>query len=136
MKSREEEKSVSLTDDAVTRLFERFSLPMVRPCITPSQKRSAVGIAKTLWLRLITGTDTEARIYEDLRRLFGNNHDANLALGSTYFFRMKNALTDAEVGQLKDHYTDDRNFRRLEEWEPEMPPTWEESEERPEESVS
>ena len=116
--SKEEDRSGSLTDDAISRLFERFSLPMVQPCITPPQKRSAVGIAKTLWLRFVTGTDTEENIYADLRRVLGNKHDASAALGSTYFFQMKTALTDAEVRQLKDHYTDDRNFRRLKEWEP------------------
>jgi hypothetical protein len=118
MKSKKECRPDSLTDDAINRLFERFSLPMVQPCITPSQKRSAVGIAKTLWLRFVTGTDTEENIYEDLRRVLGNKHEATVALGSTYFFKMKNALTDAEIRQLKDYYTDDRNFRRLEEWEP------------------
>ncbi len=118
MKSKEEGCSGSLADDAVNPLFERFSLPMVQPCITPSQKRNAVGIAKTLWLRFVTGTDTEEKIYEDLRRILGDKHDTNVALGSTYFFKMKTALTDTEVRQLKDYYTDDRNFRRLEEWEP------------------
>ena len=116
--SREDDRSGSFTDDAVNQLFERFSLPMVEPCITPSQKLSAIGIAKTLWLRFVTGTDTEENIYDDLRRVLGNRHDANVALGSTYFFRMKTALTDEEVRQLKDYYTDDRNFRRLKEWEP------------------
>ena len=48
MSSKEKGLSASLTDDAVNRLFERFSLPLVQPCITPSQKRKAVEIAKML----------------------------------------------------------------------------------------
>ena len=121
MRSKDERRGVSSPGDEdaeMTRLFERFSRPMVQPCITSSQKQSALGIAKILWLRLVSGTDTEDNIYKDLRLVLGNKHDANVALGSTYFFKMKAALTDAELRQLKDYYSDDRNFSRLEEWEP------------------
>jgi len=31
---------------------------------------------------------------------------------------MKTELTDEEVRQLKNHYSDELNFSRLEEWEP------------------
>jgi len=118
MRSNDEGRSSELTDDAVNRLFERFSLSMVQACVTASQKQSAVGIAKVLWLRLVSGTDTEENISADLRRAVGNKHDTNVALGSTYFFKMKTGLTEAEIRRLKDYYSDDRNFQRLEEWEP------------------
>jgi uncharacterized protein (DUF2147 family) len=114
MRSNDEGRSSELTDDAVNRLFERFSLPMVQACVTASQKQSAVGIAKVLWLRLVSGADTDEKISEDLRRAVGNKHDAIVALGSTYFFKMKTGLTEAEIDRLKDYYSDDRNFRRLE----------------------
>jgi hypothetical protein len=116
--SKNEGRSGSLTEEVIRQLFERFSLPIVESCITPSQRRSAVGIAKTLWLRFVTGTDTEESIYDDLKHVLGDKHDDIIALGSTYFFRMKTALTDEEVRQLKDHYSDDRNFANLENWEP------------------
>jgi hypothetical protein len=118
VKSKRKGRSRALTDAEISQLFERFSLPVVRPCITSAQKRTAVGIAKILWLRLVTGTDTEESIYEDLIRVLGNKHDANVALGSTYFFKMKTELTDAEINRLKSHYSDGRHFNRLEEWEP------------------
>ena len=121
MRSKDERRGVSFRRDEhpeMTRLFERFSSPMVQPCITSSQKQSAVGIAKILWLRLVSGTDTEENIYKDLKQVLGKKHDSNVALGSTYFFKMKAALTDAELCRLKDYYSDDRNFSRLEKWEP------------------
>jgi hypothetical protein len=118
MRSNEEGHSSELTDDVLHRLFDRFSLPMVQACVTTSQKQNAMGIAKVLWLRLVSGTDTEENIYADLKRAVGNKHDATIALGSTYFFKMKTELTGAEIHRLKDYYTDDRNFQRLEEWEP------------------
>jgi len=118
MRSNEEGHSSELTDDVLHRLFDRFSLPMVQACVTMSQKQSAVGIAKVLWLRLVSGTDTEENIYGDLKRAVGSKHDTNIALGSTYFLKMKTGLTEAEIRRLKDYYTDDRNFQRLEEWEP------------------
>ncbi len=118
MRSNEEGHSSELTDDALRRLFDRFSLPMVQACVTTSQKQSAVRMAKVLWLRLVSGTDTEENIYADLKRAVGNKRDTNIALGSTYFFKMKTGLTEAEIRRLKDYYTDDHNFQRLEEWEP------------------
>ena len=111
----------TFTDDELDRLFERFALPIVRPCITPSQKLKALGIAKMFWLRLVSGTDTEGNIYEDLRRVFCDRHDDNVAFGSIYFFKMKTELTDEEVRQLKNHYSDELNFSRLEKWEPLQP---------------
>ena len=114
----DKERCRTLTNDELDRLFERFALPMVRPCITSSQKLKALGIAKVLWLRLVSGTDTEGNIYEDLSRVLRDDHDANVALGSMYFFKMKTELTDEEVGQLKNHYGDELNFSRLEKWEP------------------
>ena len=114
----EKERWRTFTDDELDRLFERFALPMVRPYITSSQKLKALGIAKILWLRLGSGTDTERNIYEDLKRVLRDKHDANVALGSMYFSKMKTELTDEEVRQLKNHYSDELNFSRLEEWEP------------------
>jgi hypothetical protein len=111
-----EPKLGTLTDDAIGQLFERFSWPLVRPCITEKQKQTAIGISKMLWLRLITETDDEEAVYVDLQRIYGSNHDANIGMGSIYFFQMKTALTDEEVRRLMDHYSDDRNFARLQEW--------------------
>ncbi len=91
-----------------------FSHPILRPCVTSKQRQSAVGIARILWLRLVTGTDTQENIYEDLRLVFKDNHDSNVAIGSLYFFKMKSQLTEAQIGNLKDHYSDWDNFNRLE----------------------
>lgn len=118
MKPNEKGTSIVLSEDAIQELFKRFCQPIVLPCITPAQEERAVGIAKILWLRLVTGTDTEKIISEDLKKVTANNRDANVALGSLYFFKMKPALSGAEVGQLREHYADDRNFERLEEWAP------------------
>ena len=118
MTSKKEEASQELTGDEVNDLFDRFSFPMVRPCITATQKQSAVGIAKILWLRLVTGTDTEKNIYNDLRGVFGDNHDSKVAVGSMYFVKMKAGLTEAEIHELRKHYSRDQNFNRLQAWEP------------------
>ena len=111
-----------LSDEEVSRLFDRFSLPIVRPCITPRQKQNAVGIAKILWLRLITGTDTEEHVvYQDLKSVLGDNHDSNVAVGSLYFFKMKTALTEDEIRRLQNHFSHEVNFNRLEGWGPPGP---------------
>jgi hypothetical protein len=105
-----------LSDEEVSRLFDRFSLPIVRPCITPRQKQNAVGIAKILWLRLITGTDTEEHVYQDLKSVLGDKHDSNVAVGSMYFFKMKTALTEDEICRLQNHFSHEVNFNRLKGW--------------------
>ena len=118
MKGTLKKHTVGLADRELNQLFEQFAHPMMRTCITPTQKQSAVDLAKTLWLRLVTGTDTEANIYEDLKLFFKDDHDANIAVGSMYFFKMKAELTETEITTLKKHYSNRKNFNRLEHWEP------------------
>ena len=119
MPTNDKELSSEFTDDTAQRLFEKFSQPMVQVRVTPAQKQKSVGTAKIFWLRLISGTDTEENIYADLKRVLGNKHDLIVALGSTYCFKMKTALTEAEIRQLKVYYSDARNFRRLlKKWAP------------------
>ena len=121
MKQKRSKRTQELTNNELNRLFARFSHPMVRPCITLRQQQSAVGIAKALWLRLVTGTDTEENIYEDLRLIFKDNHDSNVGMGSMYFFKMKPELTKTQISNLKKHYSNNHNFNKLEHWEPPVP---------------
>lgn len=117
MTQKRSKRTGELTDQEINRLFELFSRPMVRPCITSRQKQSAIGIARILWLRLVTGTDTQENIYENLRLIFKDNHDSNVAVGSMYFFKMKPELTESQISNLKKHYSEERNLNRLENWE-------------------
>jgi folylpolyglutamate synthase/dihydropteroate synthase len=81
-----------LDNKEIQRLFERFSEPLLRPCVSTAQKEKAIGISKLLWLALITETDSEHSIYEILARILNYDHDAIIALGSLYFFKMKLTL--------------------------------------------
>jgi len=101
------------TDAEIRSLFDRFSSPITKPCITSRQKQNALGISKILWLRLVTATDTEENIYNDLRCALSNNHDSNVAFGSMYFFKMKPGLVDTEIQKLQEHYREEHNFNRL-----------------------
>jgi len=105
-----------LTDDEIKGLFDRFSLPMVRPCLTSRHKQNAIGISRILWLRPVTGTDTKENIYRDLNRVFADSHDSNVAVGSMYFLKMKTELVDAEIQKLRDHYGHEDNLNRLADW--------------------
>ena len=113
MKQKLSEHAGEITDKEIARLFERFSRPMVLPCVTSRQKQSAAGIATILWMRLVTGTDTQDNIYEDLSLVFKDNHDSNVAMGSMYFFKMKPELTKAQISNLRKHYSDERNLNHL-----------------------
>lgn len=98
------EKSPLLTLEQIHQCFDRFAWPILRPCRTPHQKESALAIAQVLWLRLVTGTDTEQQIEHDLNGMLHHRQDDVVAVGSLYFYRMKIALTPSEQDQLKDYF--------------------------------
>ncbi len=108
-------KAYTLKDSEVENLFKKFSYPILKPCTSSSQKKKATDISKTLWLALITGTDSQDNIYNLLRRMV-QKHDDAIGLGSLYFFKMKMALTKEEHLKLKKHYSDKDKFNSLEDW--------------------
>ncbi|MFZ0254749.1 MAG: hypothetical protein WAN46_03660 [Gammaproteobacteria bacterium] len=73
-----------MNDKELQRLFERFSEPILRPCISSAQKEKAIGISKLLWLPLITETDSEQSIYDLLAGLLKDDHNAIIALERHY----------------------------------------------------
>jgi hypothetical protein len=79
------------------------------------QKEKASGIARILWLLLVTGTDSEVNVYNALNNVFPR-HEDNVAFGSLYFFKMKTALTREEQVHLRRHYSDPEHFRALQAW--------------------
>ncbi len=105
-----------LTRKEVDNLFHKFSHPLVKSALTKHQKKAALHIAKTLWLSLVKGLDTEQNVYIILNEIFNNNHQSNIATGSLYFFRMKPALTEEEHQALLEYYEIDDNFNALENW--------------------
>ena len=117
----QEDNLKELTENEINGLFDRFSFPMLRPCITQRQRNTSIEIANFFWIRLVTGTDTEVNIYEDLRDLVKLDHDGNRGIGSMYFFKMKTELTADEIARLKKHYSNSDNFQRLKNWEPSPP---------------
>jgi hypothetical protein len=97
-------------------LFDKFSYHIIKPAITKHQKEVALGLAKILWLSLVTGKDSEQNIYTTLSGVLKNNHDSNVAIGSLYFYKMKTSLTDSEIKQLKEFYAIDENLNSLQDW--------------------
>ena len=105
----------TLDEKKIHSLFNKFSFPMVKSCITTEQKEKAIGLSKILWLHLVTGTDSEENIYRALSGVL-DNHESNVAVGSLYFYKMKPALTTKEQLRLQRHYSDQKNFDALEDW--------------------
>ena len=106
----------SLGDNEINRLFEKFSYPLVRPCISMSQKEKAIGISKILWLALVSGTDSEQNIYNILSRILDQKHNDVISFGSLYFYKMKKALTKKERLKLKKYYSNEDNLNSLKDW--------------------
>jgi hypothetical protein len=103
----------TLHDKDIHSLFEKFSSPMVNPCISEAQKEKARGISRILWLLLVTGTDSESNVYNALNKVFPHRHDDNVAFGSLYFYKMKTVLTSQEQLQLRRYYSNQEHFRAL-----------------------
>jgi hypothetical protein len=72
-----------------------------------------MGLSKMLWLRLVTGTDTEKNIYQDLKNTLNDNHDSNITIGSIYFYRMKTSLTGQEIISLNKYLRYEDRIRAL-----------------------
>ena len=105
----------TLYEQDIHALFEKFSAPMVNPCLSEAQKEKARGISRILWLLLVTGTDSESNVYHALKNIFPR-HEDNVAFGLLYFYKMKTALTRQEQLQLRRHYSNQENFRALKNW--------------------
>ncbi len=108
-------KKKKLTDKKINKLFDKYSYPMMKACITESQKEKAIGLSKILWLLLVSGTDTEENIYVTLKDIL-HQHDNIISVGALYTHKMKKSLTKKEIQILKNHYEDIENINSLMEW--------------------
>ncbi len=101
-----------LTHKRINDLFTKFSWPLLHACITDHQETIGLAISQMLWLRLVTGTDTEETIAQDLKRVFPDSHDSIVAFGSLYFFKMKPALKESAIKKLKEHFAQLEKHKR------------------------
>lgn len=109
------QQKVYLKNKEINNLFDKYSFPLVKVCITPSQKENALSISRILWLFLVKEVDTEENIYKVLERIL-HDHQKVVGLGALYFHKMKKALTQKELKRLKKHYSDSENFKSLKDW--------------------
>ncbi len=105
-----------LTKTEIPRLFEKFSSPLTTPCISPSQLESAEGIAKILWLALVTASDSQQEIQAILQRIVPDKPDDVQSLGALYFYKMRTALTRKERRNLQAYYRVSEHFQTLKDW--------------------
>ena len=105
-----------LKETEIVRLFEKFSSPLTNPCISPSQRASALGIAKILWLALVTGSDSQQEIQVILQQIVPHKVDAEQSLGALYFYKMRTALSQIERRNLQAYYRVSGHFDNLKDW--------------------
>ena len=104
-----------LKEEEIKLLFDKFSYPMVKPCLTQDQKDKAIAISKILWLFLVKGADTEENIYDALNEVI-KKHEDTISFGALYYHKMKKSLTKKEIDKLKKYYSNFRNFEELKGW--------------------
>jgi hypothetical protein len=109
-------KTFTISDDEISRLFEKFAHPMTKTALDETQRHKAISIARFLWLPLVKCLDSEQNIYNCLSQIKGIDHHGILNMGSLYFHKMKKALSTAEILRLQNHYKSDENFKKLEKW--------------------
>jgi len=105
-----------LNEKQVNDLFIKFSHPLVKSAITDNQKKVSLSISKMLWIALVGGNDTESQIHDILNTIFNGNRDANIEIGSLYYFKMKASLSKKEIKSLIFYYSIDKNISSLENW--------------------
>lgn len=105
-----------LSNKQVQDLFIKFSYPLVKSAITDHQKITSLKIAKDLWLALVGKNDTEKQIYNLLNEILNGKHEANIQIGSLYYFKMKAALSENEIKLLVSYYSINKNIDNLEDW--------------------
>ena len=105
-----------LNAEEVQNLFTKFAFPLVNTAITDHQKKVSLGIAKILWVTLVDKNDTEKQVYTILDKIFKDNREGNIGVGSLYFFKMKKTLSKKEIKLLHYFYSIDENRRLLEDW--------------------
>ncbi|MBV5276173.1 MAG: hypothetical protein JZU52_21895 [Lamprocystis purpurea] len=103
----------ALKSKRVNDLFFQFSWPLLHACVTDHQQEMALELAKMLWFRLVTGTDTEETIAQDLKIVFPDNQASIAAFGSLYFFKMKPALKESTIRELKQHFARQENLKNV-----------------------
>ncbi len=104
-----------LKEEEIKLLFDKFSYPMVKPCLTQDQKDKAIAISKILWLFLVKGSDTEENIYNALNEVL-KKHENTISFGALYYHKMKKSLTERELNKLRKYYSEFRNFEELKDW--------------------
>ena len=106
-----------LDENAINALFKKFSSPMVQSCTSDSDREMARGIARMLWMLLVSNMDSEKHMYNTLSEMFYNRPKDNRPVISLYFSKMKRALTRKEQLQLRRYYSDKDNFRTIKDWD-------------------
>ena len=109
-KDKIETNQQTLHDKEINALFNKFSYPMVKSCISDAQRERARGISRILWMLLVSNTDSENNVYNALSEIFPNKPEDNIPVGSLYFHKMKKSLTSKEQLKLRRHYSDQNNF--------------------------
>jgi len=93
----------SLTDREAQALFAKFAAPVFRAAKSPSQRVGAQRLAEMLWLALVTGKDTEAFIWKELKKVGIQTEDIQI-VKDRYYNEMKPSITPVELQALKARY--------------------------------
>ncbi|MBM9616313.1 hypothetical protein JWJ90_18770 [Desulfobulbus rhabdoformis] len=109
-------KYFALPDSEISKLFDKFSYPISKSALDETQKRTAISISKILWILFVSSRDSEQNVYECLDQIEGIDHEANLSIGAVYFYKMKKALSRVEIIKLRNHYKNENNLNKIQEW--------------------
>jgi len=97
------EPNAYLTDREAQGLFAKFAAPVFRAAKSPSQRVGAHRLAEMLWLALVTGKDTEAFIWKELKKFGIGSQDIQI-VKDRYYNEMRPSIKPAEVQALKARY--------------------------------
>ncbi len=98
------QKHKTLTTEDVQKLFAKFAEPVMRAATTPNRREAGIGLAKCLWLGMLTGEETEMDVFNHLETKVRIEPEGLEDIKKRYYRIMKPSITGKELSSLKEYF--------------------------------
>ncbi len=93
-----------MTDAEAKALFQAFAEPLFRHATTAVRQQTAERLARTLWLALVTGPDSENLLWESLKDKMNMNEEGVELIRQVYVLEMKPQVGEEQLASLRQRY--------------------------------
>ena len=83
-------------------LFDKFSAPIFRAVKSPTQRKGAESLVRSLWRAFLTDAEIEAYTFSKLETMIGKEEVKVIQV--RYYMEMKPSITREELRLLREFY--------------------------------